>query len=404
MKITAFCFSIAVFLLCFAACKSNTTSTGKDAPTIVAAEESVPPSSPQPDLYYYVVTTDNLLLRDKPTQNGSSSQGKLRAGEFVQGNGDVSSDKEEATIGGIPITAPFIKVSTTTPDEKNGWAFGGGLQAIYAGARNTSPDLTKLKQFSVFLQSLDLQKMESGQKAWDFVKANFASTKGTTADAAYILLQQFMRRMEVANEYFYTQLDKIQWTEDDQNLIYQGQFNLEKYPLTQHLSVCGFRLQIAEGSIFAIADFRDFEDFFAGNVTPGMKNYLQQIRKEQDKTAFDDGGIVIPLEELADRAAFWEKFNQEQPYFVLSEETQMSQQWTLEALMNGANNTPAFEYESNKLNEDFKKAWTYAASHYSNLKVGKSAKKLLDLVASEGNKKTKKVEDFLASFQSQAGE
>ncbi|MFN8301260.1 MAG: hypothetical protein U0U46_02115 [Saprospiraceae bacterium] len=393
-------FAILAGITLFQACQSQTAQNDTKTSAVVA-EETPPPPSPKPELYLYLVTTDNLLLRDQPTQKGSKSLGKFKMGDIVQGNGEVSDNKEEANIGGIPFTAPYVKVSSTSADEKTGWLFGRGIHPLYAGPRSTMPDLGRLAQLSTYLQSLDGSDFESGKKAWDYINTNFANAKGTLADGVYILFQQFMHRLELKNDYFYATLEKAKISDEDVNLIYEGKFDDNKFPVTRQLAASGFRLQVAEGSVFATADLRDFENFFAPNVTPPMKNYLHQTRVEQEKVTFDDGGIIIPLEELADRAAFWEKFNRDNPYFVLHEETAQSAQWMLAALMNGADNTPAFDYESGKPADDFKKVWEYAARQYGGYKVGKSAKQMLDLLAAEGNVQTKKVEEFRTSFHQQ---
>lgn len=383
--------------LCFA-CKSDANKT-TGAEAAVPPAETAPPPSLKPEVYLYVVTVDNLLLRDQPTQTGSKVITKFKLGDFVQGSGENSDKREEANIRGIPIKAPFIKVTSTTPEEHSGWAFGGALQPVYAGPRATSPDLGRLTQLSTFLKGLDLKEMESGGKAWAYVRSNFGNAKGTLADAAFILLENFLHRLEVENEYFYGMLEKVSWTDEDQTAVYSGNFDTGKYPQTQRVAQNGFRLQAAEGSIFAAEDWRELEKFFAPLVTPPMKSYLGQVRAEQDEAAFDDGGIVITLEKLTDRAVFWEKFNRDHRYFVLSDETRLSQDWTLEALMNGANNTPVFDYENGLLSEDFKKAWDYAQRQYPDTEVGKSAKMMGALIAADGNKKSKRVEEYQASFR-----
>lgn len=52
-----------------------------------------------------------------------------------------------------------------------------------------------------------------------------------------------------------------------------------------------------------------------------MKEYILQNVAEQKDNAFDDGGITIGLDTLAERAIFWEKFNRQNLYFVRHEET-----------------------------------------------------------------------------------
>jgi hypothetical protein len=129
-----------------------------------------------------------------------------------------------------------------------------------------------------------------------------------------------------------------------------------------------------------------------------MKAFIAQETAEQDKPAWSDGGIVITLEELADRAAFWEKFNRSNPYFVLNEQTKESERWTRLILVNGADNTPVSNYETNEILEDYKKAWTYIQQQYPDTELAKTVKEIADLCTAEGWKRTKKVEDWQANF------
>lgn len=368
------------------ACKSDTTPAAVQAP--VANKEM--PAAPKPEMYLYLVTVDKLNLREAPNKNGKVIT-QFAEGEFVEGKGEVSENKEEITLREVFYNEPYIKVISTTPEQHTGWAYGGALTAVYAGPRHIAPDLGRLSQLSAFLKTLNVEKIESGKKAIDYVHTNFANAAGTLADAAFIMLQNFLFRMEIEGDY-YAQTERIAWTEDDYRNVWQERFDMNKYPLTKVLAANGFRLEEGEGMIFPVVDWAKLSAFFADKVTTPMKAYILQEVAEQKDNAFDDGGLVIGLDTLTERAVFWENFNKQNPYFVRSYETTESEHWLRIVLLNGADNTPAYDYETLAITEEFRKNWAMILQKYPGTKLAKTVKEMSDLCAAEGWKRTEKVE------------
>ena len=395
MQSTHWLTTLCAVAIGLAACNSEpkkTTGTTEAKPTELPA----PPSATKPEIYLYATVYDAMLLREQPDQKANIVE-KLPFGEFLEGTGEQSANKVEANLGGVNWTEPFVKATHATPEQKSGWIFGGGVQAVYAGPRSTSPDLGKLTQFTMLLKSLNIKKLESGAKAWAFVKANFADAKGTTADAAFILLERYLRRVEAEGQlYKLTEAMADKFTPEQYDAVYNGTFDMSKTPQLKGIEAAGFLLTTSEGMVFPIADWRQFGAFFADKVTPAMKNYIAQSTAESMKPEQSDGGIIIPLEELADRAAFWEKFNADHPYFVQADIAREHENWGQLSLLAGANNTPAFDYgDVPTANEDFKKVWAYTVQKYPDTKLGKAVKAFADLVAAEGGKRTPKVEAAL---------
>lgn len=356
-----------------------------------------PASEPvKPELVLYVTTVDKLNLRDQPNKNGQVVV-QLAEGVFAEGTGEISEHKEEVMLRGITFMEPYIKVTTTTADPKTGWAFGGALQRVYAGTKANAPDLDKLTQLTTFLKTLDTQKLDSGKKAWDYVAANFSSATGSLADASFLLLEQFLFRMEREGEY-YKMTEKITWKPGDYEAIDARKFDMGKNPVTQSLAENGFELAQGEGMVFPVVDWNKLQAFFGTKVTPVMKTYLDQEVLESNRQAWDDGGIIIQIEELADRAAFWEKFNRENPYFVLHEQTLESERWMRLVLVNGADNTPVYDYENQEITEEYKKVWTYIQQKHAGTVLAKTTKEIADLCAAEGWKRTKKVEEWQTKY------
>lgn len=370
----------------FAACKQDTKQHANDTAT--------PPAAATPEVFLYIAIVNKLNLRDQPNKNGQVIT-QLAEGELVEGTGEVSSNKEEVMLRDVTYLEPYFKV--VTKEQKTGWAYGGALQRIYAGSRAGIPDLEKISQLTGFLKTLDSKKLDSGNKAWDFVNTHFSDAGGTLADAVFILLEDFLFRMEREGEY-YILTEKIEWANEDYEAIFERKFDTNKYPVTKSLVENGFELNTGEGMVFPVVDRNRLQAFFGTKVTPAMKAFIAQETAEQNKPAWSDGGIVISMEELADRAAFWEKFNRDNPYFALNEQTKESERWTRLVLVNGADNSPVSNYETNEISEDYKKVWAYIQQKYPDTELAKTTKEIAGLCAAEGWKRTKKVEDWQTKY------
>ncbi len=389
MKKLLFCL---VFLnLIFTNCKNETKNTSNTTQTN-SNTTSVNDAKSKPEVYLYSVVTENLILRDQPNKQ-SNTLLKLGLKDFVTSTGELSKDSIDAKVNGLDYRGPFMKVTSTTPEQTQGWIFEPALTRVYAGSKANSPDLGKLTQLSTFLSTLPVKKLDSGQKAWAYVKNNYADVKGTTADAASILLMSFLNKMQFSG-HFDALFEKIKFTDADNEAIWKMTFDGQKYPATKAAVDAGFYLASSEGYTFAVPDYRPMKAFWNDKVTPTMNQYLDLNIVEQH-TYTDDGGIVIPLEELADRTVAWERFETENPYFT----NQVSTSRFMEnALLMGMNNTPVFDYEGKMLSEDTKKAWTYILQKYPDTRLGKNVKALSELVTAEKGIRTPKVDAFLEQF------
>lgn len=386
--------TLLLFMLLLAACKQDVKNTNT-APTAAPANTV---AATKPEVILYAVGLDNVLLRDQPSQQGSTAVTKLPEGVFVTGTGEKSTKKEEAVLRGIPYTDVFLKVTSTTPEQHNGWVFAPALIPVYAGTTQSSPDLGKLSQLTQFLKTLNTKKIESGKKAWDYVATNYSDSNGALADAVFILLEHFLTRMEIEGE-FYTQTETVDWKPEDVEAIVSNSFAMNKYPVSKKFAENGFTLETGEGQVFPIPDWQRIQQFFVGKVSAPFKQYIDQEAIERRDLDSDDGGLIIPMSEIADRAAFWERFNTENPAFVLSERTQMSEHWMRLTLINGMDNTPAYDWESKAVNEDFKNAWAAVQQKHPGTKLAAKCKEISELYASEGWKYTPKVEAWITKFQ-----
>jgi hypothetical protein len=91
-----------------------------------------------------------------------------------------------------------------------------------------------------------------------------------------------------------------------------------------------------------------------------MQAYLGQDKLERANWAEHDAGLVITVQELAERALFWEKFTQNHPDFIYYDKAKNLHNYYLSLLVTGLSNTPAFSFEKPaKLETEFKAAYEW---------------------------------------------
>jgi hypothetical protein len=351
-------------------------------------------SAAAPSVTLYMVSVDNLQLRDKPDMAGSVVLEKFNKGALLWGTGEVSDHLVEATSQEIPMKEPFVRVKQGAAA---GWLFRGALVPLYIGPRATEPDSAMVNTFSGFLAGLDTKDLRNGGKAWGFVENNFSTASGSLGDALYILLHYFLRRMEITGS-FYTLTEEVPWEESDYSAIASHQFDLQKYAQTRQLASNGFQLVVGEGQIFPTVDASRLSRFFSSKVTPAMSAFLRLSEEEHTKASMDDNGLIVPIDLIAQRAVAWEKFNRDFPDFVMQVETREHARWNSFTLINGADNTPVFNYEDLKINPAFRAAWEKLVEEHPQSEVAKTLQSLLSLCEAEQWTRTNRVKAWLEAY------
>lgn len=125
------CSLVAIAATLLFACK-NDLKQAVTTPPAVETSLTTPPASPKPEIYLYAVAVDKLNLRDQSNKSGKVIT-QFAEGDFVEGTGEVSANKEEVTLRDIPYNEPYFKVTSTTPEQHNGWAYSAALIPVYAG-------------------------------------------------------------------------------------------------------------------------------------------------------------------------------------------------------------------------------------------------------------------------------
>lgn len=377
----------------FAACSSgNKAEEGGNAATDTGQPNASRPGTKQPEVYLYSTFYDAVLLRETPDRKGKVVT-RLPMGSFLEGSGERSKEKTEATLGGVTWMEPFLKATHLTPDQQAGWIHGATVETVYAGSRADSPNLGDLTNFGTHLAKLDVKQLGSGEKAWAYVRQHHTATKGPLADAIYMMLERYLSRIEGEGE-LYKLTEAMTWSDEDFEKVYKNNYDMTQSAPLKAIDAAGYRLVTAEGTIFPVVDRKKLLDFFGKNVTPGMKQYLKQSWLELAEPSMSDAHIAIELEELADRGIFWENFNANYPYFARRAETVEHESWVRLAMINGL----VFDEETKAPNAEYSKAWAYIMRKYPDTKLGKAVAEFTQLLVAEGNKRTPKVEAYQTEY------
>jgi hypothetical protein len=131
----------------------------------------------------------------------------------------------------------------------------------------------------------------------------------------------------------------------------------------------GYKLIVPEGNFQAVTDYGVYKEF--GSYLPAdIAAYISVKASESDSRMAEDGGIIIPVDEVLARALACESFVATYPDSAKRDEVKTLYGWYVDAYFFGMNNTPAFDYQTNKLRSEF-------LDSYSDTTLGPAADELI---------------------------
>jgi hypothetical protein len=151
-----------------------------------------------------------------------------------------------------------------------------------------------------------------------------------------------------------------------------------------------------EGGVYLVPFYETILPGIKDKTSAPLDNYLDLAAKEDTTPVFRDAGLAIEMPELADRLVLSEHLlAQKLPRRFEAAVARLNRFYT-NALINGADNSPAIEYNSTTLNEEFKKGYDYLLAKYPSTKAAAKVNVWMAVVAS-GDKR--KMDDFRKTVQ-----
>lgn len=160
----------------------------------------------------------------------------------------------------------------------------------------------------------------------------------------------------------------------------------------------GLLIRFSEGGIYIDADMEPIRATFYSYLTRPTKLFFDQFMFESNQGIAEDGGMYITEYELADRLGFWEEFVMNNPNHIFKDFADDNIKYYRYYLMIGMDNTPAFDFESRKLQAKYKQALIYYQQRFGKTPGAPIFKKYLTLVESNNDMLVGEAAQFVDSY------
>jgi hypothetical protein len=155
----------------------------------------------------------------------------------------------------------------------------------------------------------------------------------------------------------------------------------------------GYKIETAEGMYFPVIDYEKYRSYSA-YVTADLKDYIELMAVESNKTPLKDAALMISWDEVLRRALAQEKFltaYKDSP--KAAEVTELYRNYVT-ILLFGANNTPLFSYDTNVIVPEAKAAYLSALQNPPESALLQTLKEYMDLLAKNNYKLTDEVQKY----------
>lgn len=144
----------------------------------------------------------------------------------------------------------------------------------------------------------------------------------------------------------------------------------------------GYKIVIPEGNYQAVIDYSAYKVFEA-SLPRDMSAYIELMAQESDARMAEDGGLLITPDEVLSRATACENFLS--AYASSQKYIQVRTMYFsyVTAYLFGLNNTPAFDYTTNKLEPAFLSSYQRAVAETSDSPLRKSISAYLEVLKKE---------------------
>lgn len=317
----------------------------------------------------------------------------LQAGSKMKDLGGRSDFETTVKLRGEDRTSTWFQIETQNGIQ--GWIFGGTVSPTSAPDKNQVSSV----DFDAELKKLDKKDCASIEKAIEVFKNSFKNQSGLQNDKEVESLKNFIQSIVgQANR----ELENRPYFDD----FYLINYNPEGKPIPKGMTEdvkrwekCGMKMFFAEGSPYLKERPGIVLDEASEVLSANMRRYLAQEKIEEDQVWADDGGLTIPIQKVAERAIFWEKFATDLPSFIFTEDAIEKQKVYTGCLLGGLDNTPAFAYGSKPmLEDDYKAVYNWVMKMHPNTKTSKTISEYYELLKQTNFQNNDKARKYLERF------
>jgi hypothetical protein len=245
-----------------------------------------------------------------------------------------------------------------------------------------------LKEYQKFVSKLDTLNVETATVAANKYQDLFQKEDVSVRDKGFIIFNNHYEKLDrginEVHEKDTTDFDPLIMVDISGKSLPVSQ-KLKDYD--EKLKKNGFQVSSTEGMSYIQQD-RDFiAKWFYSYVSPQMKEYLQQLNKENKEGFQEDAGLAIEAKQYVNRIVWWDKFIQKNQGFPLIDEAKEHRKYLLTFLLIGMDNSPILSYETNTLDDYYSTAYTYLQNSYPNSETNKIVNPYFKALLQNDNKK-----------------
>ncbi|MDN4605674.1 hypothetical protein P5G61_30920 [Paenibacillus sp. F6_3S_P_1C] len=232
-----------------------------------------------------------------------------------------------APLSGVAIAAPSSADTKVTTSSSN---------AIYKTFQSMLKKKNGLPAADTYLES-NIKKVTTHHATLMVLQLENARLKALTSMTDRLLVPNSQDKMLKAYQ-----------TNDSFTKLMERTQDTDLRALLKEARDSGYRLVMLEGSIYPIMNYAALVKY-TSEIKEDISNYIMIMTKETKNLPADDGALVIGYQEILLRALSQEQFLELYPKSNRSKQVQaLLHSYTLYTFY-GLNNTPLFDYETNKM-------------------------------------------------------
>ncbi|MGF1532201.1 MAG: hypothetical protein ACFCUI_00740 [Bernardetiaceae bacterium] len=248
------------------------------------------------------------------------------------------------------------------------------------------------EEFRLFLGSLPCDRPEQMTIVVQEYQTVVADLPVMFRDAAFVDIWYFY--FDVLEQ---INLQRANDPATESNYTLLERFEKERVLLDDSLQRHGFRLLLVEG-LWVVGEDPDFlpQHFYARLSRP-FQFFLDQHQREVREGFIADATLLISPKQLGEWAVFWEVFTGQYEQFPLQSDIAARMRRYRFVLLEGTDNSPAFDYESGQLTLEFEQAYRYLVGKYPQTRLGRLLNRYQEELRRNDWRKTPEIEQFIES-------
>jgi hypothetical protein len=145
----------------------------------------------------------------------------------------------------------------------------------------------------------------------------------------------------------------------------------------------GYKIRTTEGMFFPVIDY-EYLTKYEKNITDQLSDYLYIMSLESNQPFASDAHVTITWDDLASRINAFESYIKAYPNSIRRPEAEYMLLVYFQAYIFGLDNSPAFDYDTNKMDEELKESYQNSLQAYSGTQLAEILGEYTKLLSENG--------------------